>query len=350
MPAWSEIKDLKEIATLNEQLHLKLRAALRHTEMRTIGTPGGSFIRKVRFQRSAGKDVFWWIGKLSKDGRSLHNNFGHGTPAALDPLTIDLQFNLPRKKFSRTRGGSFLRHDKTGIVMMAHRGIATLGHGRVKLDVLFENTDSSLLEANTSAGAKEFLPISNIDSPSLILDISRFSASVRRIVRGQGQRKTSRNGGGERPPVRRGAGLTELRAYFKEYSGQRKTLNPRTVVAECYHGDVVAALRRALDKYPEPLKSREIDLVGYKGKKAFLFEVKTSADTQSVYTAVGQLAVHGATAAKSLGKLPERAIVLPQRPIPRLHEILTTKLGIRFLTFTRSPKGRVTISGLEGLS
>jgi len=260
---------------------------------------------------------------------------------------MDIQFNLPIGDFARTRGGAFLLNKKNGQVIMAHRGIVNLGRGHVPMDTLFEEMDATRLEAETSKGPKDFLLVDDIDSPTLIGRISIFSAQVRRTVRSLAARTKNHNGRGMQSPVKGRSGLSELRAYFKEYSGQRKKFNPRTVAVDCYHGDVVGALREALDRDPEPLKSREIDLVGYKGSKPFLFEVKTSADTQSVYTAVGQLAVHSKAVVKSLGKLPERTIVLPENPIPALYDILTSELGIRLLTFTRSTKGKITICGLE---
>ena len=349
MSDYAEIEDPRQLAELNRRLSKKLSGTLRYSETRNVGTPNGTVSNNVRFLKPKGKEVFWWVGKLSRDNNALHNAFGHGAPNSQGPLHIDVQFNLPIGTFLRTRGGAFLLSKKNGHVLMAHRGIVTLGHGRVPMDVLFAEMDATMLEADTSKGPKDFLVIDDIDSPNLIRRISIFSAQVRRTVRSLAARKANPNGRGTQSPIKGRSGLSGLRAYFKEYSGQRKKFNPRTVVADCYHGDVVGALREALDTQPEPLKSREIDLVGYKGRNAFLFEVKTTADTQSVYTAVGQLAVHSKTVVKNLGKLPEQTIVLPEKPIPRLYDILTSELGIRLLTFTRSPKGHVAICGLEKL-
>jgi hypothetical protein len=64
--------------------------------------------------------------------------------------------------------------------------------------------------------------------------------------------------------------------------------------------------------------------------------VKTSANTQSIYTAIAQLTV-------------EKIIVLPQSPPDQFLKLLTHDLGIHVLTFTRSEKGQVSISGIETL-
>ena len=68
-----------------------------------------------------------------------------------------------------------------------------------------------------------------------------------------------------------------------------------------------------------------------------------------MYTAVGQLAVHAQAVARQFDTPLVKVIVLPEHPIQRLYDILTRKLKIRVLTFTRSAGGHVTIDGLKQL-
>jgi hypothetical protein len=141
----------------------------------------------------------------------------------------------------------------------------------------------------------------------------------------------------------------KLRKYFDEFSGKRNLERRQGTVGDWHHGKVVRALRDAVNSSPKPMKSREIDLIAFRAKKTFLFEVKTGADTQSVYTAVGQLAVHAQAVARQFDTPLVKVIVLPEHPIRRLYDILTRKLKIRVLTFTRSAGGHLTISGLKQL-
>ncbi len=347
-----EIDQPDELADLNKRLSETLKRGLRHAETRTVGTPGGSFRAKVLFQSGRGNSVFWWSGRQSRDKSAMTNLFGHGMPGSSDPLMIDVQFNIPVVRFSRRRGGAFIRHLPSGKIILAHRGIVALGHGRISKHILFEKIDITLREAETGSGSFEFLPIGELGSPKLVLDIGRFSRQLRLSVQSTKAKGAKIDGDASRPATGNQSVLpAKLREYFDEFSGHRNLKSRQETVADWYHGKVVRALRDALSDSPRPaMKSREIDLIGFEAKKTFLFEVKTSANTQSVYTALGQLAVHASAVALQFKTSPVKVIVLPERPIPRLYEIVTRKLKVVVLTFARSAKGHVVIHGLKQLS
>jgi hypothetical protein len=346
-----EIERPKDLADLNRRLSAKLERKLKYAETRIIGSPGGSFSAKVHFRLVRGNRVFWWSGRPSRDKTAMTNLFGHGTPGSHDALNIDVQFNLPVVRFSRRRGGAFLREIRSNKIILAHRGIVTLGHGRIRKDVLFEKMDITLLEAETSSGTDEFLPIEEIGSPALIDNIDRFSRQLREIVQSIRAKSTKIDKHGYQVPTTNQPMLpAKLRKYFDEFSGRRNLKNRQEIVADWHHGKVVRALRDALNDSPRPpMKSREIDLIGFGAKKTFIFEVKTRADTQSVYTAVGQLTVHASAVALEFNRPLVKVVVLPERPNRRLYEIVTRKLNVLVLTFTRSQKGKIMIEGLKQL-
>src|ERR1700733_12926458 len=126
-----EIDNPKEIRRLNNTLSSILKRSLPYKENRTIGYPQDKFDARVQFVSPVGSDVFYWSPGLSKDKSTVSSFFGHGTPGAAASLNIDVQFNLPVVKFSRSMGGAFLRQLSSNEVILAHRGIVTLGHGRV---------------------------------------------------------------------------------------------------------------------------------------------------------------------------------------------------------------------------
>ncbi len=189
-----EIEQPKELADLNRRLSAKLERILSHKETRTIGSPGGSFPAKVYFRSARGNNVFWWSGRPSRDKSAVTNLFGHGTPGGHDPLNIDVQFNLPVVRFSRRRGGAFLRELRSNKIILVHRGIVTLRRSRIRKDVLFEKMDITLLEAETSRGSDEFLPIEELGAPELIENIDRFSRQLRQIVQSINAKATENEG------------------------------------------------------------------------------------------------------------------------------------------------------------
>jgi hypothetical protein len=350
MADYIEIEDPIELRKLNRELGLKLKRVFGYGQMRTIGSPGGNFPAKVRFRSRSGENVFWWA-PLPRKKRLEKNLFGRGTPGRNDSLNMDVQFNLPVVRFSRGSGGAFLRHLPTNTIVLAHRGIVTIGHGRVPKDVLFEQMDATRREARTATGPADFLLIGELESSTLVNDLDSFAAQVRGVVQRARMMKDGKTNQGEAKASVRTKKFAKLRAYFHEFSGTPEVKGRTGGIADCYHGDVVRALKDSLDGSCTFRKSREIDLViGFKSKTAFLFEAKTSPSTQSVYTAVGQLAVHAPRVAREFRPARLRmVIVLPGQPAKHLHEILTRELGILVLTFTRSVRGKITIAGLEKL-
>jgi hypothetical protein len=352
VPEFVEIEDLRLLRRLNATLANKLTGALVYKDARTIGYPRGKFRANVRFQYDDA-DVLYWSGRLSDEKTMVENFLGHGTLGEKASLNIDVQFNLPIVEFSRNSGGAFLRHVPTSRFILAHRGIVTLGHGRLNKAALFDEIYATRLKADSSSGNHEFLFIGELDSPTLLTDIDTFSTELRRAAKAIKRQTSSdvrrRNTVPRRSSTTPPAGL---RRYFDEFTGFRELAGRENTVADCYHGDVVRALRDAFDSSSKKHKNREIDLVVLTKTKVFLFEVKTSVKTQSVYTAIGQLMAHSRVVARYVGngRRLVRVIVVPGRPIERLCEVLTDELDIRLLTYVRSAQGHITIQGLKGIS
>jgi hypothetical protein len=328
-----EIENPKEIRRLHTFLSAKLNRALPYAETRTIGYPQGNFEAKVRFLSDAGDEVFYWSKWLSKDKRTAGSLFGHGAPGSHVSLNMDVQFNLPVVRFSRARGGAFLRHIPTNTIVLAHRGIVTLGHGRVpKADLFFEMA-TTVREAETGKGTGEFLLIGEIESPTLVDDIDAFASELRRAVKVIKMARTK--GARDQPKIPRRFSRTlsgRLRQYFDEFSGKRQLKSRRTSIADCYHGTVVRAIRDAFDTSAESLKTQAIDLTVIVGKRVYLFEVKTSSNSQNVYTAIGQLTAHAPVVAEYASrKALIKVMVLPEQPNRLLRDLLKDRLGIRVL-------------------
>jgi len=351
MTEYTEIEDPKEIRRLYNLLAAKLKRALRHVETRTIGDPHGDVEAEVRFLSDTGNDVFFSRTCLFKDKRTAGSLFGHGDAGTNASLNMDIQFNFPAARFSRAWGGAFLRHSPTNSVVLAHRGIVTRGHGRVPKADLFREMSATVRKAETSSGTREFFLLGELESPALISEIDGFSREVRQAVKAISEKSVG-NTGDKHETLRRTSATVSgaLRQYLDEPSGERQLKGRRKSIADCYHGTVVRAIRDALGSSTETLKNQAIDLLVMGCKQNYLFEVKTSSELQSIYTAIGQLAVHALVVAKCAPSMDiVKVMVVPERPNQSLCRLLTDQLGIRVLTFTRSAEGRITINGLKQL-
>jgi hypothetical protein len=277
-----ELDDAKEIRRLNNRLSARLRSGLPYGETRNIGYPQGNFDAKVRFLSASGADVFYWSAWQSKEDGTAGSFFGHGAPSSSTSLNIDVQFNFPVVQFSRSLGGAFLRDLATNSVVLAHRGIVTLGHGRVPKADLFAEMGATVREARTGNGSTgEFLLIGELESPTLINDIDLFASELRRTVRAIKAKIEITTDKTATTPSRTLSG--RLRQYFDEFSGKRNLKSRRNAVADCYHGTVVRAIRDSFAGSAETLKSQAIDLTALLKKRVYLFEVKTSSSPQSIY-------------------------------------------------------------------
>lgn len=115
------------------------------------------------------------------------------------------------------------------------------------------------------------------------------------------------------------------------------------------HGHVVKALREKLAGSGKAFKSGAMDLVFETGEAIRLFEVKTEADSQSLYTGIGQLVLHGAALRR---KFPEKRIsqilVVPASYAPARRARFRQELAIDLVSFVRSD-GQVSFDGLDEL-
>jgi hypothetical protein len=75
--------------------------------------------------------------------------------------------------------------------------------------------------------------------------------------------------------------------------------------------------------------------------------VKTSADTQSIYTAIGQLSIHASPTRKYIGKPVTQVIVIPEQPIEHIRKVITNELELRIVTYIIDQQGAVSFQNLN---
>ena len=356
--AYREIEDIKRINKLVKRMDSAFTAAARVSVLRRIGYPGGHEHRTVLFMDRNGDDSMWYANWHDQRRDQRVTLVGRGDWQGNDWLSIDVQFNFPVEQYNRRKGAAFLEDVETGEEFLAHRGLVTLG-SRMRKDIVMEAMAADVVEVQTSAGNDEFLLVGPLLSKHLITDVSGFARRLRDTVRGLGSPHRARDpeaasegvpgsDNRETSPTP-GGGSDLLQAYFDEFSGQRRTFTPRVTTAVCLHGYIVRALHDDLITRAKTWKSRAVDLVAELNERSLLFEVKTAVDTQSVYCAVGQLAVHEPAVRRCLGKPVQRILVVPAPPQQMMTRTLREVLGIVILTYSIDAARNVTFRDLDDL-
>lgn len=336
---YTELTDIKAIVAAQRIMHRHLKRCYSRSCKAVIGWPAGTFSTKVHHEPSSVGPVSWWYSGTSSNGSTQHNLFGQLDPTSPGPLFIDLQFNFPIQSFNRRCGGAFVMHRPSRRIFLAHRGIVTRGRSRLNRDRLLEEADVTTIQADTDVGRGpiQLIMVSPVDNPDLPTAITDFSTEIRRaanvVIQQEPTLAPSNN-------PRSGELVTPnidlaLSQYYDEFAGSRASIGPGVVVREWRHGLVVKALRQRHAHLGKPFKSQAVDLVIETPKEIWLFEVKTSADTQSLYTAIGQLYFHGAALqARFPGKKLVRYLVVPTSPSARKRQDYCQALGLEVLTFT----------------
>ena len=352
MVDYIEIQNSAEIKRLNGELRNKLSKIFTHIVRRKVGSPIGSSVGPVAFMPQHGDAIFWWKNRVV-DSRGLGLNlFGHGNPDDQTVLLMDIQFNVPVTEFNRRSGGAFLFCKSDKKIYLAHRGIATLGHSRVNQNELIHEANVQKVDAETGKQIRQFMIIGALTSKSLANDLSEFSQEIRRAARTVMIRTEDMRASKEiltkENPTKSDTAIVNLQTYFKEFSGTIKIAARAATQADRFHGDVVDALAKKL-KSVCCLKSGPIDLATVTDTRGIIFEVKTSSDSQSIYTAIGQMMVHSPSIKKHAAGLPiDMVIVLPEIPKKYLFDALN-KLRIQCILFSRSTSKKISFDGIDDL-
>jgi hypothetical protein len=332
MPRYLEIEDLKEIRAANQKLARVLESSMPKRERRTIGFPGNYLVESVRFAK--GSQSIWWHTRDNAAPPVLRNFIGRGTPGQTDTLLIDLQFNFPSAEFNRKLGGVFLRHSETGDVLLGHRGIVTRGKARMQKDRIFAEADLPTVEARASDGrSNDVLVVGPIDHPKLVSLLDSFCQEMRRAATAVAadEVQQTKGGGSRRIPSR--THVEKLSTYFDEFAGSASHRRSGIVLADWAHGRIVASLRKTLEKDFVLYKSRMRDLVAVGAESIRIYEVKSSADLHSLYTAIGQLSGHASGLQELFpGKAIEKILAAPFGRAPKISASVLAELGISIVS------------------
>jgi len=335
-----EVTDIQEIAKAQRTMKRLLKAEFPYRKRRIVGWPSGHFEDDVWFSKPSGNDVSWWFSGSPKEFGSHLNLFGHGDPNDNRLLLIDLQFNFPSDKFSRKHGGAFVRDALTGQIILAHRGIVTRAKSRVPKELLLQEANVTLQQVSSDIYPRnvDVLLVAPIDKPGLSTEIHDFATEIRRAANEVMSPDRSPSilsdkaglGKDIRSPMDKA-----LSGYFDEFVGSATSRRKNQVTQVWRHGAIVRALRDILKrKDRQQYKSQAIDLAVETKNEVWLFEVKTSSDSQSIYTGIGQLVFHGAALKRLFPKkkiIP--CLVLPLAPEKDHRQQFCLELGLKLVSF-----------------
>lgn len=336
------IEDAETIKNCQAQLEVRVRAVTTEERLYTVGFPGGTAEAIVFYS----EPLDFWMTLKPIDNR-YWNCGGIGNPFSVSSPAPHVEINPPLAGINRRIAGAYLE-DEDGVQYIGHNGKVGGGaKGVAKANFLVYYPGWTWVWS----GDRQIpmYVIGQLDDPRLprkLRDFTRASADFRKLVkagkiRGVGGEDGVENGLQE--GLKKGFG----EGFSPEFEGTRTYTTAEQVEAVCVHGSVVRALHAHLAAHGlEAFNTGSLDLLvpGDDGSMALLFEVKSDADTTSIYGAVGQLMFHGAAgAAKRLvAVLPED--VMASR-VQRLGE-----LGIEVVTFTLDQEdGSVAFDGIDAL-
>lgn len=349
------ITDIAEVEALAKELEEKLEASFTHREQRKVNWPRGRAREnqpalvspEVRFQRSGTAPARAW--SPNREEFKFRNFLMFGEPGSADSMNIAVQVNFPLGEFHLSNGGVLLK-DQKGEIWIGHTGKMTRVTQLPRRPILQRFGDMTVQAQVEGKKAREIIRITKLRGRSTISELWAFASRAREVADAVHRERVAQAGNGAvKPPTKREvAMLGKLRKYLKEHSGRGSR---KAVVAgevDVQHGAIVDALAMELGRGGLEVKnSRAVDLAVIVGRGVELFEVKTSVDTQSLYTSIGQLIIHSAALGRDEKFEVRRNLVLPKMPPSPFGDIIREEVVARLITY-RKVKGGYVFDGLYG--
>lgn len=286
---------------------------------------GTKLVRGLGFQggHHANLEVLWleehriWV-HLSRRPDLARFWICLGEEIEASSLPIVVECNPPKAGIDRRTAGVFIADGRD--LFLGHTG--KVGGGRKGIGkVAFRSWYRGGLHTVewSDEYQEEIIVIGRIGASTLPAHLARFVRQVsefKAIARGKAQDSGKRN-----PEV---SFVPEFRGTVTD--GTRR----EEIEVSFFHGHVVDALQRLVVSTLVPANDDQRDLycVGQDGRTVALFEVKTSMDTTSIYTGVGQLPIHGAALPANV----PRVLVVPDSPTGEL-AVALGKVGIVVLPY-----------------
>ncbi|MBP2301890.1 hypothetical protein [Azospirillum picis] len=325
--------------------------------VRRLTWPGGAFDQAELYWRP--REKLWAYFSEEPEGGQPRWLCWFGREIGESGQTIgpSIEINLPLDPGNRQIAGRSLV-DASGKLYLGHKG--GLGGGRggqMRMEEFAARIKGFVREPILLPGDREdrVFVVGALEDPDFLIRLRayvqecarlRAFAKARAAAAGESAAGNSAGTGTDENDEDDGeGGFTPENALDGTGSGHPGDIHSIRRV----HGRVVNALRKKLGKKAVNGTHSEMrpDLyvLGPGKSMTLLFEVKASSDTQSWFTAIGQLLVYGAGSTPA----PRRVLVCPAlRSDPNFQKVLAD-LAITVVTFKEEAGGRITFDGLDAL-
>lgn len=362
------VTDIAEVERLAGELEKRLEASFTQREERKVNWPRGKarenqpalISPEVRFQRSGTAPARAW--SPNREPLKFRNFLMFGEPGNADSMNIAVQLNFPLGKFHLANGGVFLVDDNDpDEIWIGHTGKMTRVTQLKRSAILRRFKDMTIMAEVEGKKPQEIIRVTKLVGRSLISELWSFASRAREVADEAHRERESEaenapagrragirgNGAAKTPTKREAAILGKLRKYLKEHSGRGSRKAVAAGEVDVQHGAIVDALALELGRGGLEVKnSRAVDLALVVGRGVELFEVKTSVDTQSLYTSIGQLIIHSAALGRDENFEVRRNLVLPKMPPSPFDAIIHEEVVARLITY-RKVKGEYVFEGLS---
>lgn len=315
---FSLIESKEEIAKAQRKLEATIRRDFKSKTIKNIGYPGGT-----TFDAKVFTDGNYWYWSSDYDDANIPN------PRRLNwfglfredtDLHITVEINIAYEGRNDQIAGFFARDNDTGVIYLLHSGRIGGGTKGVGKTIFLAWSNQRPTDAvDSSGGIRKGVLVMPIEGIAASRPATRYIDTIARF------KQAVRTGHLHTPELQRKK--KELDDFYSESRGRRKGQRTAEIDYLSRHGEVVDALhswRRSstLPKKGRLVKSILIDLgVEVEGDMIEVFEVKTSASRSDIYTAIGQLMVHGTSdECRRVMVLPQKEYLAPdlERALQRL--------------------------------
>ena len=327
------ITDATQIAKCQKLFEAALKKALPKHEVLTIGYQGGKIENEVSYNEN-----LWYSTKLL-DGDEVAiprywNAFGLGKRQGGNQIII-VEINPPVSGETKQVAGLFVKDEKTDTYFILHRGRIGGGRSGIGKNAFKSWYRGKWVDVYDNSGNQEdAILISSLSSKGLARAIHEYVKEVAQY------KEEVTSGSISRLPTN----LEDNLSFDPEFHGRKKGKRKSIFDYESYHGLIVNALenkiRKTLSSDYTIFNTSLIDLgIQKSGKTQKIFEVKTLADRQSIYTGIGQLIFHSAE-----NRNIEMSLVLPLEGYDKNISKILGKINITVFTYTISDDEKVIFS------
>lgn len=322
---FSLLESKAEISKAQHKLEATLKREFPRTAVKNIGYPGGTTFDAKVFTNG---HHWYWPADYNKHNapnpRRL-NWFGLFKEEGI--LHISVEVNTTYEGRNDQVAGFFARESRSGAIYLLHSGRVGGGRDGVGKAALLAWSGLRPIDCvDLSGGVRSGVLVMPIEGLAASRSATRYIDTVARF------KLAVRAGELDSPEFQREQ--KELSDFYSEARGRRTGRRSSEIDYLSRHGDVIDALHEWRRSSPMPkgariVKNVLIDMGVAVGRRLVeVFEVKTSAGRSDVYSAIGQLMVHGAAASC------RRVMVLPDKEAVTddLKNALE-RLGIELLRF-----------------